>query len=185
MTDTGIAERLERLERDNTRMKRLGVGALVLIAALGAIYAAQPVAEKVTAHEFEVLDAEGRLRATVNEDGIVLLDEHGIRRVTLGTPTPIRGVGPFLEIFDSQGRGTLMAAPEGIMLGGNDRGSALHIGIGGGESFLNLLDGQGFQMHLGSTEIVSPRTGETERTSAASIVMFGNDEKHRVIWKAP
>lgn len=40
-------------------------------------------------------------------------------------------------------------------------------------------------MDLGSTRLAAARTGATEQTSAASIVMFGNDKGHHVIWQAP
>ena len=48
---------------------------------------------------------------------------------------------------------------------------------------LYLTDAQGFQAQLGVSELVTPSTGETHRTSVASLVLFGKD-KH-VIWKAP
>ena len=54
-----------------------------------------------------------------------------------------------------------------------------------GKPWLTLVDPQGFRMDLGDAQTVIPTTGETQQTSAASIVMFGNDEKHHVIWKAP
>jgi hypothetical protein len=42
----------------------------------------------------------------------------------------------------------------------------------------------GFSMVLGTADLVTPTTGETHRTSAASITMFGNGKDHKVIWKA-
>jgi hypothetical protein len=50
---------------------------------------------------------------------------------------------------------------------------------------VELSDPQGFRMDLGSTGTINLKTGETQRTSAASIVMFGNDKEHHVIWRAP
>jgi hypothetical protein len=50
---------------------------------------------------------------------------------------------------------------------------------------VELSDPQGFTMDLGSTGTINAKTGETQRTSAASIVMFGNDKRHHVIWRAP
>jgi hypothetical protein len=47
------------------------------------------------------------------------------------------------------------------------------------------LDTKGFSMDVGSADLTVPRTGVTSQTSAASIVMFGNDKKHHVIWEAP
>lgn len=54
-----------------------------------------------------------------------------------------------------------------------------------GSPGIRLADPQGFQMNLGSTGKVNFKTGTTEKTSAASIVMFGKDEKHHLIWQAP
>ena len=48
-----------------------------------------------------------------------------------------------------------------------------------------LTDAQGFEMDLGSTSNVNVKTGATEQTSAASIVMYGSDKGHHVIWQAP
>jgi hypothetical protein len=38
-----------------------------------------------------------------------------------------------------------------------------------------------FQATVGSTDLVTPETGESRKTSAASVVMFGKDGK--VIWR--
>lgn len=54
-----------------------------------------------------------------------------------------------------------------------------------GQPNIELSDFQGYTMDLGSTDTVAPATGETQQTSAASIVMFGNDKEHHVIWRAP
>lgn len=50
---------------------------------------------------------------------------------------------------------------------------------------IELSDADGYSMDLGSTSIVIPKTGEKQQTSATSIVMFGSDKDHHVIWKAP
>jgi hypothetical protein len=52
-----------------------------------------------------------------------------------------------------------------------------------GVGTVELTDAQGFQSTLGATALVTPKTGETHKTSAASLVMF--DKKQNVIWKAP
>jgi len=48
---------------------------------------------------------------------------------------------------------------------------------------LSLSDSNGFQAVLGSTDLVTPQTGEKHKTSAASLVLFGKDGK--VLWSAP
>jgi hypothetical protein len=46
-----------------------------------------------------------------------------------------------------------------------------------------ISDKQGFRTTIGSTELETPRTGETHKTSAASVVLFDKDSK--VLWSAP
>lgn len=48
---------------------------------------------------------------------------------------------------------------------------------------LVLTDAQGFNTTIGGAELETPRIGETHKTSAASIVLFGKDQK--VLWSAP
>ena len=48
---------------------------------------------------------------------------------------------------------------------------------------LNLQDQTGFSAILGITNLATPRTGEINRTSAASLALFDKDKN--VIWKAP
>lgn len=54
-----------------------------------------------------------------------------------------------------------------------------------GEPSITFADRKGFMMSLGSTGTIAKVTGETQQTSAASIVMLGNDKSHHVIWQAP
>lgn len=99
MTETELTNRLERLERDNRRLKGLGVAALVLAAALGAVYAARPVPEKITAREFDVADASGNVRirlsvSKLGEAGVTILDRTGVARAAM-TLTPL---GPLIGL---------------------------------------------------------------------------------------
>ncbi len=48
---------------------------------------------------------------------------------------------------------------------------------------IEIEDKQGFQTIIGSTQLETKKTGESHRTSAASIVIF--DKNGKVIWKAP
>jgi len=52
--------------------------------------------------------------------------------------------------------------------------SGVHIGI---------EDSDGFSAVLGKTDLVTIRTGEKHTTSAASLTLFGKENK--VIWSAP
>lgn len=48
---------------------------------------------------------------------------------------------------------------------------------------LFVSDDQGFSADLGVQDLVTPRTGETQKTSAASLILF--DKNKSVIWKTP
>jgi hypothetical protein len=65
---------------------------------------------------------------------------------------------------------------------GNDR-----IGLfsRSGTPGLGLADAAGYATEVGVADLKDQATGETRRTSAASIVMHGGDKNHHVIWKAP
>jgi len=81
MTDTEIARRLEKLERDNRRFKRLAFASLVLVAALGTIAATRPVPQKITAREFDVVDGTGKVRIRLSttsfKASVEVLDAQG------------------------------------------------------------------------------------------------------------
>jgi len=201
MTETDLTMRLERLERDNRRVKIFAVGILVLAAGLSAvsvIYATRHAAQTIKAHEFDVVDESGsvRVRMTVNywgtlkgeardlgAPGVELLDAEGRQLAGLDT-----FAGPSLRFWDEQGNPTVQLGMlwDGLTFtrwGGKGRVS-IQAPESGAPS-ISLADAQGFELDLGHTSTTLIRTGEEHGTSAASITMFGNDEKHHVIWQAP
>jgi hypothetical protein len=232
MSEAQLASRLERLERDNRRLKGFAAVALVLAAALAAIYASGPTPQKFTAHEFDVVDDSGAVRvkldASKGEPEVVLLDSKGNRRVVTAL---VGGLIPAIALLDAQGmtrmqmdltldmptialigaQGNMVKVgldsgePDIVLSGG--QGNAAEMALHSGEPDINLFDGQGkqgiriaiasgkpeiwlrdaedFEMDLGSINTVALTTGQTQRTSAASIMMFGNDNQHHVIWRAP
>lgn len=181
MSETELVERLEKLERAHRRFKleaiigSYALAAVILIAAAGAVYrkhstrpAAQPAPNVITAHEFDVVDNSGNVR------------------VMMGT---VLGAGSVM-LSDAQGKvraeWVLDQGGAGIVLYDADGNPHVALNVTqAGESTIWLSDAQGFKMDFGSTQTVTRRTGQTQQASAASIVMFGNDEKHHVIWKAP
>jgi hypothetical protein len=216
MTDLEIARRLEKLERNNRRLKRFGAPALVLAAALGAIYATKPVQQTITAHEFDAVDDAGRVRirlATMPiNTSVELLDAQGNRTaamqeylgfsfiiagkdggdVALLTSSPQSGssvgVG-YTPDWDTTIAGKSGNALRDALLSYQSRaesGPSVNMPVSpSGAANISLRDAQGFRTDLGSTGTVTPATGATQQTSAASIVMFGNDREHHLIWKAP
>ena len=50
---------------------------------------------------------------------------------------------------------------------------------------IELRDSEGYMMDLGAVDLTAVVSGQTSQTTADSIVMFGNDNKHHLIWRAP
>lgn len=89
MSERDLAERMEKLERDNRRLKRTGVGLFVVLVALTTVYATRPVPDVIKAHEFDVVDNKGRVAVKLFEHsplgfelnaGIEMFDTHGRER---------------------------------------------------------------------------------------------------------
>ncbi len=233
MTEMELRERLERLERDNRRMKKLGVAALVLAAALGVMAATRPVPQgthakpdllagatrihrKLVAHEFDVVDNSGnvriRLYATPFNASVEVLDAQGNSAAAM---TVYRGFSSIAAGKDGDDVALLSSVAQvGASVGvgyvpdwhaavvgksgkalldamksyltGQESSPSVNMSVSPSRGAnITLQDARGFSMDLGSTGTMTPATGATQQTSAASIIMFGNDKKHHAIWKAP
>lgn len=195
MGDTELLRRLAKLERDNRRFKRLGFAALVLAVAMGSVYATRSVPDVIKAHEFDVVDGAGNVRAEmrmnpVDEPDIAIFSPRGRLR---GSMYLTKDGSSQLSLYGKKGIMLLGMGvnPDGsrtILFGQNKPKLQLSLGMevtAGGQPNITLIDGQGYMLQLGSTVTVSSPTGTTQQTSADSIVMFGNGKRHRVIWKAP
>jgi hypothetical protein len=238
-----ILRRIEILEKENTRLKRLpltvllfGLGGLVLMGATNG------TPTVLSARKFVLVDSQGRARLEIatpaslgtpavglrpDDPGIWISDEKGNDRAIivsdglsfqddLGEKRLDMGVNPSgeptIRLSDAQRRlrlamtvlaGGLPAVSlygvgtsprmdiavdrsglPGIDFVGPNEKPRMTIGIiPSGEPHIHLLDSQGFRMVLGTTNTVTPATGATQRTSAASLVMFSKDNK--VLWSAP
>jgi len=128
-----ISKRLDRLEKENRRLKRLGLAAL-LIAAAAVVMGQSPSRRTVEANEFVLRDASGSIRATLKmKEGEPLLtllgsngkveagpeqiefeDSDGTNRALLGSHSAIfyQVVGGKTVIVD-QGPGLLLSGPDG------------------------------------------------------------------------
>ena len=223
---TAVVERLEKLERQNRRLKQAGAVALILAAAVLLMGQASPN-RTVEANEFVLKDESGAVRGRFGMDESVdgyvpqleLLDADGQRRIWLserrGWPTlamfdangrkevDLRGswsgYGPALQLESSgEHQVYLQTGPDGSSLAmGEVLGSltlweslertdprpTLFLAADENRSAIELHDAEGFQTTIGTTDLITSRTGETHKTSAASVVLFDKDKK--VLWKAP
>ena len=248
MTDTELAARLEKLERDNRRLKRFGGAALVLVAGVAIVAASyastakrngtQDVRNKISAREFDLFGPRGQVGVKISMDcstskhclpGIDLYDPSGkmltaigagginlygesaknAQTVLLNNGIQVEGHafgdfgGPIANFgvnFGGPGASLSLSGKGGMsveLLGqsalpGGEGGVLSLTGKNGNSVYLDsdrplieVARGKGSAMDLGNTSLTVARTGATEQTSATSIVMFGNDKKHHVIWKAP
>jgi len=231
---TAVVERLEKLERQNRRLKQMGAVALLIAAAVLLMGQASPN-RTVEANEFVLRDGNGKVRGTFSMADLgpqlALLDANGIQRVnlllTVRTPSlflsdangqnrvalQVSETGPFLDFYRTDGElaAWFLGPDEGGLIGlrapNGDRRLLLRVSEDGpavelynnervganearvaldgtaGQARLVLSDAEGFNTVVGTTDLITPRTGETHKTSAASVVLFDKDKK--VLWKAP
>jgi hypothetical protein len=219
MTDNEFVKRLESLERNNRRLKRISFAGVAMATILGVIYAVacssggsiangKSSAEKITAREFDVVDSAGKVRVQIAVDC-----------------APATNCWPSIKMFDPDGKAvTSIGAGELSVSGGAQTATLLrdHLqfsvagkeskprvtaelgsGSGGGgllslqgnngsyvvananSPSIELKDSQGYVMDMGSVDLTAVVSGRTSQTTADSIVMFGNDNKHHLIWRAP
>jgi hypothetical protein len=219
MTDSEMMRRLERLERDNRRLKRLGALGLATVLAAVIVYAVscssggdgvriKSSAERIAAREFDLVDADGKVRAQINVNcapatscrpEINLLDQDGRPATSIGAGTfSIAGekgqatlVGDHLQFSVASAKSQPLVTAEigsgsghgGLLsLVGNSRS---YVTINANSPGIEIQDSQGYVMNLGSVALTTVNTGQTSPTTADSIVMFGNDKSHHLIWRAP
>lgn len=169
MHDVGVLrERLDRLERSHARLKRLLASGLVIAAGLGSAAAAKAPTPTVDAREFRVVDADGKVRATLGpsefrwggvDDGpfatattaLRLYDEYEVPHVILSST--------WSELGDHRG-GSLLVS-------GKRDGAVGQIGASGfGASVLLHNEGGNFVALGGQTPHgITVRNGLTESNS--------------------
>ncbi|HET7101746.1 MAG TPA: hypothetical protein VFJ52_11390 [Terriglobia bacterium] len=219
MTDNEFARRLERLERDNRRLKRVAIAGIVLAATLGVLYSIacssgrnsagiKPDAEKLTAREFDMVDGAGKLRVKMAMDcpsgancrpSIKMYDPDGKAVTSIGAGRlTVSGkqeeaslLGDHLQFsVSSKGSAPSVTAELGSGTGGGGllalKGqSGSYVQVNANSPNIEIKDAQGYVMNLGAVDLTTVISGSTSQTTADSIVMFGNDNKHHLIWRAP
>jgi hypothetical protein len=138
-------------------------------------------------------DASGKDRArflaAVNGPGLDLMDANGKNRLSLGADDTEDSAGLFL--YDKEGNQPvrLSAGPGRAHLilfppGEAPTARLIYLGVGPGLGpQVMVKDKEGFSTTIGTTDLRSPRTGASGKTSAASVILFDKDDK--VLWQAP
>jgi hypothetical protein len=193
-----INARLEKVERENRRMKKIGIVTIVFASVL-FISGQEKTNKVVEANEFVLKDGNGRARAKLS-------------MVTVSDTTLVQKDIPNLSFYDAEGHSRIFIAalPEESRIYLSDSQQTMHSAMwagstalsgagasitGPGELFqvtldtfiegpqLVLKDKEGYSTEIGRTEHVVMKTGTQEQTPAASVVLFDKDKK--VLWAAP
>ncbi len=172
--------RLDRLERENRWLKRIGALVGVGIAAVVLMGQARPskVAKVIEAERFVLRDKDEKVRASLNvlsgnRYGLILYDKDEKPRLVLGH-TPI-GLG--LSLLDKNGkvRSQLAYLPDGrsaLSINDQDGKSRLLLGVDAGVPTIGLVDRNEVPRAILSVTSVSP-----------DLSLF--DKKGKVIWSVP
>lgn len=212
-----ILRRLERLEKQNRRLKAIGAALLILISTI--LFMGQTGPNRtVEAERFVLKDAQGIARGELGMDSVdrptlTLRDATGWPMVTLAGGTQpflgLTGDNSFVTLKPKVGERqvSLGVAPELFGLAIYDKKFRAGFAVVNGSPAATLFDEKGKERvaidvtKFGpslvlsdsdgtqratlavATDSGSNRTGETHKTSAASLVMFGKEGK--VLWHAP
>jgi hypothetical protein len=193
-----INARLEKLERENRRMKKIGIVSIVFASVL--FISGQAKTNKVVeANEFVLKDGNGKARAR-------------LAMVAVSDTTLMQKDIPNLSFYDTEGhpRIFIAALPEESRIYLNDSQQTMHSAMWAGSAVLSgagvsitgrnelvqvtldtfiegpqlvLKDKEGYSAEMGRTDLVQTKTGKEEQTPAASLVLF--DKGRKVLWQAP
>lgn len=204
-----INGRLEKLERENRRMKKIGIVAGVVVSTF--IIGGQAKTNKVVeANEFRLVDGSGKVRADltmmpVSGPELCFYDDTGTVVAYIST-TPDPGLylgGPGTKEkaviragtsdtkFPTQPILYLGGPGSSVQLAGGTANSIRILGPAGTFTVTNdedgpsitVVDKEGYSTEVGKTAFVQPKTGKREQTPAASLVLLDRDGK--VLWSAP
>jgi len=169
-----VLSRLERVENENRRMKRAALGVIALAGSVFLMGLVGPsTAKTIEAENFVVKDASGKVRAVFGMND----SDRGGASLILGSD----GAQAAREKYVVRLHGGDYAWLN--MTAGDDSEDINAVINSDNGPELLLDDKKGYKTDIGQTDLVTTRTGETHRTSSASIVMYGKD-KH-LIWSAP
>jgi hypothetical protein len=205
-----VVARLDKLERQALRLK-VAAFAFALIAGSLLLMGQSNPSRTLTVSRLAITDADGHerivLQAPIGGPEIVLSDMIGKPVVLLKEMGPgadlflvDRTSGAFAGLTALGGSAgvkllnTSSGTRSGIEIVSTEKESALsvknaggdnRVEIGAGENgpSVELTDHDGYSTTIGNTELVAQRTGEHTQTSAASLVLFGKDNKK--LWSAP
>jgi hypothetical protein len=179
--------RLRKLERENRRMKQIGI--LFAVCASVLIVSGQSKTSKIVeATEFRLVDTAGRVRGSFSTENsitsLMLTDLSEKVKVYLGVG--VAGSTLTLGSVDGDTQIKLVSAPSdiaGLYMQGSAGKIEAKVDKDGGGPSLSIEDKDGYSSVLGKSNLILTKTGKKEETPAASLTLFSNEKK--VIWSAP
>ena len=153
-----IQARLEKLEKENRRIKKMGVVAMALASVL--FISGQAKTNKVVeANEFRLLDASGKERATLHvfrgQPELFIRSLNGESDVLLGTDTS----GPFLTMGPLTGKATVTFRPDNLSLEGPAGKLRIALNHEAGGPNLTIEDNEGYSTVLGRSDLFQRQEG--------------------------
>jgi hypothetical protein len=204
-----MAQRLEKLERQNRRLMQVGVLALAFLFSVVWMGQAPRKLRPIEADRFTLKDSDGKKRAELlieeSGPGLVLYDTTGRRIGRFGGVS--NGAGLSLQSIEGGARLSLASQPEGPHLLLFDPSGKFRTELGAGEKGpyvllhdsngspraalvldneqprLQLSDSAGFTAILGSNPLVTADSPAVQKTHAASLLFFGKERE--ILWRAP
>jgi len=208
-----LTQRLDRLERENRRLKVTGA-VLVLALAAGGVMGQVPkaVPRVVEAERFVLRDTKGKVLATLGTEAstpsLALFDQNGKTRAVLmvlangaaglfvddqnGKTRVLLGVGadgtPAVSLLDQneKRRAALGVGADGtplLSLADQNEKIRAELSVHTSGPSLVLRDENRNRAVLGHTALEATATGTVEQRPASSLVLFDKDGK--AIWRAP
>ena len=204
-----MAQRLEKLERQNRRLIQAGAMALVLLFSIVWMGQAPRKIRPLEADRFTLKDSTGKKRAELMMEetgpGLVLYDSVGKRIGRFGGVSNGAGLslqsteqgsklslvcqpaGPHLLLFDAAGkfRTELGASQRGpyLLLHDSNGSPRAALALDNEQPRLQLTDTDGFTAILGSNPLVTGNSQAVQKTNAASLLLFGKERE--ILWRAP
>jgi hypothetical protein len=179
-TIEALAERVAKLEVQNRRFRKALTAALVAASAI-AVMGQGRTSRTLEANEFVLKDTSGTERARLSVDTTIgpILTFYGEKNQI--SASLHGGDEPLLYLNKAENKGSLMLQNSGVTIWGKT--GRFRVDLGEEGPSLDLKDNEGYSTTLGRTNLIVPVSGRKERTPAASLVLFGKDQK--VLWSAP
>lgn len=178
-----LTGRLDRLEKENRKLKRIVMVLCVAGGALLVMGQTRSVPKVVEAEKFVLKDPTGKEAAYLGMSNTgPELKVHDVSAPGAGFMS-IQANAMRINSIEGEKKTTMLMGPAGIYFRTEEGKEVQKVGFHASGPTIELSDKQGFQTTIGSTDLVTTKSGEARKTSAASIVIF--NKAGAVIWRAP